>query len=211
MSVDAIPVLPPCGDRLKRGAAGPGNEDRETLRGHCLIGANSTSPNAAKRKPTRVLSRCPGAINIGICRTALRFPDLARLPEAVSEACYFSMLFPPRSSTSRDYLCLSSCTLACGSVQCGSANFGSARLSLSSALAHCCPSKNLGGRGGLGRLTLFSSSPKVPIMLVSRARRACRFPPGLFRPSQGARPRSSLLDYRGAYSVIIPANAPAAP
>lgn len=156
MSVDAIPVLPPCGDRLKRGAAGPGNEDRETLRGHCLIGANSTSPNAAKRKPTRVLSRCPGAINIGICRTALRFPDLARLPEAVSEACYFSMLFPPRSSTSRDYLCLSSCTLACGSVQCGSANFGSARLSLSSALAHCCPSKNLGGGArGVGEVDSF--------------------------------------------------------
>lgn len=75
MSVYAIPVLPPCGDKLKRGAAGRRNEDRETLRGHCLIGANSTSLNTAKPKPTTgFLSRSPGGISVGICRTALVFP-----------------------------------------------------------------------------------------------------------------------------------------
>lgn len=107
MSVDAIPVLPPCGDKLKRGAAEPRNEDRETLRGHCLIGANSASPNTAKAKPAGFLSRSPGGISVGICRTALVFPDRAHLPEAVSEACcccFFLMLFPSRNSAIRDYL-----------------------------------------------------------------------------------------------------------
>lgn len=113
MSVDAIPVLPPCGDKLKRGAAGPGNEDRETLRGHCLIGANSTSLNAAKPKPTPGF--CLGR-QMGSTSASAGQPSFSR-PRSSSRSgersllllffffdAFFFFFFLPRNSASRDYL-----------------------------------------------------------------------------------------------------------
>lgn len=147
-----------------------------------------------------------------------RFPNLARLPETVREACWY-FFFAPRSSASRDYLCLSSCTLAYFSVQCGSAHFGPAQLSLSPAMRTAAPPRFVWTGGGGGRCFGEVDSFQLESQGSHHAGEPCPwsvpFSTWTIPPVTGAGPRRlprfSLLDYRGAYSVIIPASAPAAP
>lgn len=160
MSVDAIPVLPPCGDKLKRGAAGPGNEDRETLRGHCLIGANSTSLNAAKPKPTPGF--CLGR-QMGSTSASAGQPSFSR-PRSSSRSgersllllffffdAFFFFFFFYLVTQQAETIYLQRIKLHARharicTVRLGSAHIGSARLSS----AHCCPYKNI-WRGERGR------------------------------------------------------------